>query len=114
MPTTIQFYPHSSYVLAGNLLKYPSISKIAFLAQRFRDNDFVSFVANVAESCLRDRAAFHLWGHSWEVDEYKLWQPLDQVLRILGGLGGRAVTLGTALDCLSPTPSDDGYDEDGR
>ena len=50
---------------------------------------------------LLDRAArvgglFHLWGHSWEIEETGQWQRLDEVLALLGRYApsGRVMTNG--------------------
>ena len=34
----------------------------------------------------RRGGVFHLWGHSWELEQTAQWQRLDAVLRLLGEL----------------------------
>ncbi len=31
---------------------------------------------------------FHLWGHSWEIEEHGLWATLDELLRMLASRRG--------------------------
>ncbi|WP_330455739.1 polysaccharide deacetylase family protein [Streptomyces sp. NBC_00820] len=37
------------------------------------------------ELCRRDGGVYHLWGHSWEVDERGDWDRLERVLAHIGG-----------------------------
>ncbi len=34
---------------------------------------------------LREGGIYHIWGHSWEIDEHGDWQRLEDVLRYIGG-----------------------------
>jgi len=36
---------------------------------------------------------FHLWGHSWEVQQTGQWQRLDEVLRFMGEFASEAPSL---------------------
>lgn len=100
IPTTIQFYPHSSFVLAKNLLRFPAVSKLGIVRRRLGAPDFLSFLARVAEDCVNDGRVFHLWGHSWEIEAHNLWKPLDDFLRRLGGLGVPSMTIESAVCTL--------------
>lgn len=40
---------------------------------------------------------FHLWGHSWEVDQLGMWQELDAFLRLLASFACSPVTNGNSL-----------------
>jgi hypothetical protein len=33
---------------------------------------------------LRNGGVWHLWGHSWEIEEYGLWDDLREVLEMVG------------------------------
>lgn len=33
-------------------------------------------------------SVFHLWGHSWEIEKYEMWQELDQLLAYISGRNG--------------------------
>jgi hypothetical protein len=97
IPTTLQFFPHGVVVLAKNALRYPAVSKLPTVLRRIHEKDFVEFVVRSAELCAKSGGVFHLWGHSWEVEQHQLWQSLETVLRCLGGLASRSVTLAEAM-----------------
>jgi hypothetical protein len=87
MPTTIHAFPHGVKTYAknaarrgawGNLWRY--VTRGAF----GRAGDW----GDLAAALLADAAAvdgvFHLWGHSWELEETAQWQRLGEVLAALG------------------------------
>jgi hypothetical protein len=37
-------------------------------------------------SGMNEGACFHLWGHSWEIEEQGLWQKLEELLKHISGL----------------------------
>ena len=39
-----------------------------------------------AEYCAERGGCFHLWGHSWELDDHNLWPELDEFLACLASL----------------------------
>jgi hypothetical protein len=43
------------------------------------------------------RGVWHLWGHSWEIEQFKLWKSLE---KILGSLKNRKATYCTNEELL--------------
>lgn len=103
IPTTLQFFPHSCMVLARNTLRYPSLSKLPLLVSRAQEEDFVTFAMGIAERCAQSGGVFHLWGHSWEIDQYDLWQVLDGLLGGLAGLSPQSLTVAEATSRCKET-----------
>ena len=78
MPTTIQFYPHSTDVYLRNLLRggaWHARSSALLLALRHQQWQ-QRIHALFAHAC-RHGLLFHLWCHSWEIDQLDAWQSLD-------------------------------------
>ncbi len=50
--------------------------------------------------------AFHLWGHSWEIEKYGMWETLERVCAAVAQQRDRyrAVTNGELLELISKTP----------
>ena len=90
IPTTFQFYPHKAAVLGRNTLRYPSVSKLPLVAQRFRQKDFVSYLIETAEQCASMNGVFHLWGHSWEIEQHQLWSELNTLFQALAGMASHS------------------------
>lgn len=77
IPTTLQFYPHRPIVYAKNFLRYGgSMEKIPALYQAFSSASLNRRLIAMARYCSDHNAFFHLWGHSWEIDEFNLWGDL--------------------------------------
>lgn len=93
MPTSFQFYPHSAFVLAKNTLKYPNVSKLNIVKMRWNEKDFMRFLAGQLAMANNESSVFHLWGHSWELDEYDLWGKLETFFKLLEHLPIQALSL---------------------
>lgn len=51
------------------------------------------------------RSLFHLWGHSWEINQFGMWQELDGFLRLLGKFARWAETNGSMIAKLPDSQS---------
>ena len=87
IPTTLQFYPHSPGVYLRNFVKrghwwqrFP-----VFAAALGARNLFAQLAAALDGVCRR-AGVFHLWGHSWEVEQLGAWGVLEDFLRYAAGL----------------------------
>ncbi len=97
IPTTLQFYPHGTGTLLKNAARHWEFSKSALILPRFRQRDFFAYARSLAEHCLGSNAIFHLWGHSWEIEEHGLWVELDSFFSFLGGLSRTSEPLRSAV-----------------
>jgi peptidoglycan/xylan/chitin deacetylase (PgdA/CDA1 family) len=93
VPTTTQFFAHSrSTYLRNYLRRGPTLQRSAILAAVLSDDGLTTRLSRAAEACARLGGYFHLWGHSWELDEFDLWDELDRLLGRLRELDARFVT----------------------
>ena len=85
MPTSLQAHPHTPAVYLRNVLKRRGRNLWLYIANGREPN-----WANLAERLLRTALArdgvFHLWGHSWEIEESKQWERLEDVLKMMSEL----------------------------
>lgn len=89
LPTTLQVYPMPFRKLGaqgywwGKLLqpfieRSPALRALGVPLRSFRSFDAL---ACATFDIARTRGGvFHLWGHSWEIEKYTMWQPLERVL----------------------------------
>jgi peptidoglycan/xylan/chitin deacetylase (PgdA/CDA1 family) len=81
MPTTVQFYPHDrsvyfrNFVASGNWLKRRNGLRLAAQHREWIDRLFALF-----DYACEHGGAFHLWGHSKQIDELNAWGELDAFL----------------------------------
>ena len=95
MPTTVQFFAHEPAVYMRNyLMGGPTTQRLAVLRAALREKGLAGRVRGVAGACIGAEWDFHLWGHSWEIEQYDLWDELDRLLGWLRRSGARFVTNG--------------------
>ncbi|MGI9666945.1 MAG: polysaccharide deacetylase family protein [Acidimicrobiia bacterium] len=86
MPVTLQLYPHGAKVHLAHALKERNFSGLGrWLTTYGRLSDLVSLAEAAVDDVARSGGVLHIWGHSWELEEYDLWNTLDEVLNVVGG-----------------------------
>jgi hypothetical protein len=83
LPTTIQAHPHSLAAYSRNMMKRWAWRNLCLYVCRGRSTDWPKLVRSLFAHALRCGGVFHLWGHSWELEEAGQWQRLEEVLRFL-------------------------------
>jgi hypothetical protein len=79
--TTLQAFEHSRFTYFGHLAKRMDLQKMVLWAgSGFSSNIFklLDYYLNYIE---KNNGCLHIWGHSWEVDEYNLWGKLEQIFK---------------------------------
>jgi hypothetical protein len=81
VPTTVQVVPHRRFSYVKNLARARKMEGIpVFLTQMARLGNWVELGKNLFDSVLENGGIWHLWGHSWEIDELGLWSDLEEML----------------------------------
>jgi peptidoglycan/xylan/chitin deacetylase (PgdA/CDA1 family) len=81
MPTTIQAYPHCRAAYVRNLARArnaPELLKYIMTLSRFES--WVELGKHLFREVLEQGGIWHLYGHSWEIDELNLWTDLCELL----------------------------------
>jgi peptidoglycan/xylan/chitin deacetylase (PgdA/CDA1 family) len=81
MPTTVQIFPHpkSSYLRnVANARKMEGLH--VCLAHVRRLGNWLELGERLFDSVLQEGGIWHLYGHSWEIDELRLWDDLKRIL----------------------------------
>jgi len=101
MPTTIHAYRH--YSDAWKILKVAGYRP--FLALRYLLN-WDQLAIALFEQAKKGGGTYHLWGHSWEIDDHSDWRRLERVLEYIHASGQfTACTNGQLAAALSPSES---------
>ena len=80
IPTTLQAYPHLARSYLRNAAKRLSVEAAWNLFLGRRAKSWSAFADMLLERAADIGGVFHLWGHSWEIEENGQWQVLDEVL----------------------------------
>jgi peptidoglycan/xylan/chitin deacetylase (PgdA/CDA1 family) len=92
VPTTLQVYPMPFRKIGphrywwGKLLqpfhdRSPALRALGVPLASFRS--FEALARATFDIALARGGVYHLWGHSWEIEKYDMWQPLERVLRYI-------------------------------
>ena len=80
IPTTIQAYPHGAGSYLRNAAKRFSVDAGWNLLRGGRTKSWPAFAAVLLKRAADIGGVFHLWGHSWEIEEMDQWGALNQAL----------------------------------
>jgi peptidoglycan/xylan/chitin deacetylase (PgdA/CDA1 family) len=82
LPTTAQFFPHPRRVLLSNWLRGGRLSaRLGGACLALGPGDWQRRLLRLLHEAHARDGVFHLWGHSWEIEQFGLWGPLDTLLR---------------------------------
>lgn len=101
MPTSVQAYPHDPFAFFRNAIKRAAFGNLWRYIVYGRSSDWPEFAGSLLSGAIEDGGVFHLWGHSWELQQTGQWQRLDQVLALMGGIADQALVLTNAQICQS-------------
>ena len=82
-------YPHGLPAYARNVIKRAAFRNLWLYLVHGRTTDWPTLARSLGYAALQRGGVFHLWGHSWELEEHGLWGVLDRLLRLAGRLVAR-------------------------
>lgn len=102
MPTTIHVYPHSLSDYVRNSLRAATIGGAwRYLPQLYQCESWVQLAKALFDLMWQEGGIWHLYGHSWEVDELNLWEDLEEILDYVSNHEGvEYLSNGATIDCL--------------
>ena len=81
IPTTIQAYPHSRAAYFRNLGRAKSVLGLVSGVTKLRHSrTWVELGKQLFERVREEGGIWHLYGHSWEIDEMGIWDDLHEML----------------------------------
>jgi peptidoglycan-N-acetylglucosamine deacetylase len=81
MPTSVHVFPHTRLDYFRNLARVWDLRRTLAYATHFRcSENWVELAKILFDSVLRSGGLWHLYGHSWEIEELRLWPGLKEVL----------------------------------
>jgi peptidoglycan-N-acetylglucosamine deacetylase len=83
IPTTIQAYPRRTTSYLRNALKRFSVEAVWNLLRGGSTKNWPEFAAVLLQRAAGGGGVFHLWGHSWEIEEAGQWQALERTLQAI-------------------------------
>ncbi len=113
MPTSLQVYPHTKWTYVRNIVKARKPGRLWHYLSRFRDaKNWVELGKELFDRVLEDGGVWHLYGHSWEIEELGLWTGLAELLDYVRGRDG--VQYASNSETLALLPGTDPHSQRTR
>jgi len=109
LPTTIHAFPQPVRAYVKNAIKRGRLSNLWRYILHGKSLNWPEVATSIIRNLAKTGGVFHLWGHSWELQEKQQWERLEMVLRMMGELTDIApcVTNGDLISSLrGPSASD--------
>lgn len=89
MPTSLQAYPHTDWTYIKNIAKARRPARLLDYIGQFRGTEnWVTLGKILFDRVMKDGGIWHLYGHSWEIEELGLWTGLAELLDYVRGRQG--------------------------
>jgi hypothetical protein len=89
MPTTVQAHSHSASAYIRNILKRRGRNLWLYVTNG-QAPDWPMLAERLLKTALERSGVFHLWGHSWELEDHKQWSRLEDVFKLMADLRQQA------------------------
>jgi peptidoglycan-N-acetylglucosamine deacetylase len=83
MGTTVQVFSHSWVAYLRNSAKRRRPANLWTYLRHGYALDWASSAEPLLQCALVTGGVFHLWGHSWEIEETKQWEQLARVFAVM-------------------------------
>ena len=83
LPTTIEALQQSHLAFTRNIVKRRSVPNLLNLLRTRGQIDWTVLARTLLPQAIADNGVYHLWGHSWEIEEHDLWKPLEELFKFL-------------------------------
>jgi hypothetical protein len=81
MPTTVQAGPHARSSYIKNVARARKLEGLRVcLTHMTRLGSWLELSKRLFDSVLQNGGIWHLYGHSWEIEELGLWKDLEEML----------------------------------
>jgi peptidoglycan/xylan/chitin deacetylase (PgdA/CDA1 family) len=106
MPTSLLAYPNKRMMYAKNLIKSRNIRGLFdYVTQFIRLDGWVAIGKILFDRVLKEGGVWHLYGHSWQIEEMGLWDDVEKILDYVRGREGvRYLTNADVLNFLREKP----------
>ena len=101
MPTTLQANPNGIFSYTRNLARRLAMRNLWLYIRHGRSTDWAKLSKSLLEFFQQTGGVFHLWGHSWELEQHAQWERLAEVLDLLQWCATDQATMTNGEICTS-------------
>jgi peptidoglycan/xylan/chitin deacetylase (PgdA/CDA1 family) len=86
LPTSIQVYRHTRTEYLRNIVRVRAAKRLFdYVGPLGFGDDWIDLGKKLFHRVLENGGVWHLWGHSWEIDEMGLWDEMREMLAYVSG-----------------------------
>lgn len=86
IPTTVQSFPHRPFTYFRNAAKVLNVEGLrTCFSQRAGLRNWIELAKRLFDSVVENGGVWHMYGHSWEIDDLGLWKDLSALLDYVSG-----------------------------
>lgn len=76
------FYPRGNKSLFGNAVRSKNYVYAAYVMAHYRESYFDLLESMIKRELCNDNCVFVVWGHSWELEKFQLWEELEHFMKL--------------------------------
>jgi hypothetical protein len=84
LPTTVHAFPQPLHAYLKNAIKRRRLGNLWWYILHGKSMQWMRLAEGLVRHVAENGGVFHLWGHSWELQEKRQWERLETVLRVMG------------------------------
>lgn len=89
MPVSFQFFPHTTAAHIRHALKEANLKGILKWIRFLKmERDLTKLSDMLFDHILQNGGIFHVWGHSWEIEKFGLWNSLEEMFKHIASRHG--------------------------
>lgn len=104
MDTTMQVFNHSSLVYFKHLLIRSKLSNLRLWSRSGLTSNYLKLAEFYLNYIDTSGGYFHLWGHSWEIEKFGLWNQLEGLFKLMANRAGFDYLENGSTPVLNRTP----------
>ncbi|HET6465839.1 MAG TPA: polysaccharide deacetylase family protein [Nitrospiria bacterium] len=86
---TLQAYPHNRMTYIRNAVRRGNFEGLGAYVFRLQlKSNWKELAKTAFDTAIRDGGVWHLWGHSWEIDELNLWGQIEELFDYISNRPG--------------------------
>lgn len=99
MPTSLQAQPHGRIPVLRNIAKRRSATNLIRFVRMGQTGGWLDHLKRQASDVQAHGGVLHLWGHAWEIDQFKQWDQLGKAFATLGAMTDRVPAMTNGQLC---------------
>ena len=87
--TTLQVYPHTRLAYLRGAIRRVNLEGLnEYIFRLHLKSGWIDLAKTLFETVIREGGVWHLWGHSWEIDELDLWEQVEALFDHISNRSG--------------------------